>query len=338
MAQAPKEPGKGGTRFPREVASEYPSSWDDLVRMSRASADAKVPDELRGMFEGAPRPTRAIRYIDRTTDAASEVGSDPLESYRPPWIEFATKPLRSKTPPKPRVLHPRGSELEPLVVWQPESRLTYNDHAFPWGSVCQITTAFGGRGSGCIIGPRHVLTASHVVEWSTDLAETIDVHLHGNNSRTRTFATFAMAFTQIGDPGPTTLDEDYAVLVTEQRIGDAFGFLGTRLYDSGWDDEHLWATMGYARDIGNGVIPTFQLRAALDEDEFDLGSGRAMTTSADAMPRQSGSPMFGVWGDQVLVVAVISATGEVFLSGTENWCSGGSDLNRLVRKARADFP
>ncbi|MFD0204939.1 trypsin-like serine peptidase, partial [Saccharothrix carnea] len=132
-------------------------------------------------------------------------------------------------------------------------------------------------------------------------------------------------------------DEDYAVLVTEQRIGDAFGFLGTREYDSGWDDDHLWSTMGYATDVpqgaGQGLIPTFQQRVALDEDEFDLGSGRAMTTTADAMKRQSGSPMFGTWGDQTQVVAVISATGEVFLSGTENWCSGGTDLNRLVRKA-----
>ncbi|WP_232661600.1 type I restriction-modification system subunit M N-terminal domain-containing protein [Pseudonocardia sp. TRM90224] len=34
----------------------------------------------------------------------------------------------------------------------------------------------------------------------------------------------------------------------------------------------------------------------------------------------------------------ISAEGNVWFSGLENWCAGGSDLNRLVRQARTDFP
>ncbi|MCC8245925.1 trypsin-like serine peptidase [Saccharothrix luteola] len=327
---------------PQRGSPEYPERWEDLVRRPRRQATARPPDEFRELFEGSPRHTREVRRVDRAQESWARLGTDPVESYRPDWVEAAGKPRRAKVPPPPRVRHRGGAELEPLVIWHPDDRKTYNDHAFPWGCVCLITTAFGSRGSGVIIGPRHVLTASHVVEWSTDQAETIEVHRHGNGFRARTHATFAMAFTQIGDVGATTLDEDYAVLVTEQRIGDAFGFLGTREYDSGWDDDHLWNTMGYAGDFpqgsGQGLIPTFQQRVALDEDEFDLGSGRAMTTTADAMPRQSGSPMFGTWGDQTQVVAVISATGQVFLSGTENWCSGGSDLNRLVRKARTDFP
>jgi len=73
----------------------------------------------------------------------------------------------------------------------------------------------------------------------------------------------------------------------------------------------------------------------MDEDEWDYGSGRAMTTSADIMPGQSGSPMFGYWDDEVPdVVAVVSAHGSVWASGTENWCAGGTDLGRLVRQAR----
>jgi hypothetical protein len=96
--------------------------------------------------------------------------------------------------------------------------------------------------------------------------------------------------------------------------------------------------MGYPGDLFQGSTPTFQLNKSMDEDEWDLGSGRAMTTAADLKPGQSGSPMFAVWSDGRYVVAVMSAEGTVFASGLENWCSGGSDLPRLINIARSDFP
>lgn len=321
-----------------KVNPEYPSSWADFVRAGRQPATAAVPEEFRELFEGsAKRVTRQTHRVPRTDRSVTDDDSA-TDSWLPTWVEAAPRPRRSRRPAPPRVIHAGGTELDPLTIWSPDDRKTYNDHAFPWGLVCRIETAFGERGSGVIIGPRHVLTASHCVEWSTDLAETIEVHRHGTSFRARTHATFAMAFTQVDNPTVTTLDEDYAVLVTDQRLGDAFGFLGTRLYDSGLDDDHVWDTMGYASDIGGTVLPTFQQRVALDEDEFDLGSGRAMTTTADVKKMQSGSPMFGKFGDQTQVVAVISAEGNVWFSGLENWCAGGSDLNRLVRQARTDFP
>ncbi len=63
-----------------------------------------------------------------------------------------------------------------------------------------------------------------------------------------------------------------------------------------------------------------------------------MTTSADVIKGQSGAPMFGFWDGLAYVVAVTSAEGVIFASGTENWCSGGSDLNRLIGIAREDHP
>lgn len=80
------------------------------------------------------------------------------------------------------------------------------------------------------------------------------------------------------------MDEDYAVIVLTQRLGDRFGFFGTKRYDASWDDDAVWDTIGYASDVAQSNFPIFQLNVSLDEDELDLGSGRAMTTSADAMP------------------------------------------------------
>jgi hypothetical protein len=56
------------------------------------------------------------------------------------------------------------------------------------------------------------------------------------------------------------------------------------------------------------------------------------------MKGQSGSPMFGFWDDGPYAVAVMSAFGNVWASGFENWCSGGSDLGRVVKQARDENP
>jgi V8-like Glu-specific endopeptidase len=114
--------------------------------------------------------------------------------------------------------------------------------------------------------------------------------------------------------------------------------MGTKTYNSSWDDDNVWRTIGYPGDIAGGTRPVYQRDKSLDEDEFDYGSGRAMTTSADVMKGQSGSPMFGFWGNDPYVVAVVSSAGEVFLSGDENWCAGGVDLDRIARRAHDENP
>jgi hypothetical protein len=48
--------------------------------------------------------------------------------------------------------------------------------------------------------------------------------------------------------------------------------------------------------------------------------------------------MFAWWDGSPYAVAVMSAYGNVWASGNENWCSGGSDLSRIVRQARDENP
>ncbi|HRD61014.1 MAG TPA: trypsin-like peptidase domain-containing protein [Nocardioides sp.] len=328
---------------------DLPMSWDELLRLEPQPARQEIPEELRG-YAPDPVPTRTIRRVERATaPAAAGAKSDRAaesvtnDGYCPPWVATSPKPARRRFTPPPEVWH-RGERLNPLYIVGPDNRTAYNDLSYPWGCVCKITTAAGARGSGVLIGPRHVLTASHCVDWGTDAAEKIEVHLQGTVAAATTFDTAAYAFTHIsGNPSSSTVDEDYAVLVLADRLGDRFGWFGTKTYDSGWDDEGFWTTIGYPGDGAFGTqFPTFQNGVWLDEDEFDYGSGRAMTTNADVKPGQSGSPFFGMWnegGTQIAyAVAVVSAEGEIFLSGNENWASGGSDLGRIVRQARDENP
>ncbi|MGM1047566.1 serine protease [Paenibacillus sp. N3/727] len=263
---------------------------------------------------------------------------DLIPGHRPAWVGSTVKPMSVQRSTQPRLQH-RGIPVDPLVIWGDDDRRTYNDLKYPWGCVCRILSG-PFVGSGVIIGPRHVLTASHVLDWNA-LSVTIEVHRAGGTVAATAQGVKVHYFTKIhgpGDVGATNVDEDYAVIVTDQRIGDRFGFMGVRTYDSSWDDENFWFNIGYPTDIASGLSPIFQKNKNLDEDEWDYGTGRAMTTSADMKPGQSGGPMFGFWSNDPQVVAVASAEGTIFASGTENWCSGGSDLTRLVKHARTEDP
>jgi V8-like Glu-specific endopeptidase len=319
----------------RPPKGDRPFTWSELRdRAETVEATEEVPEELRALWSDlAVRQERPVRTIEKGLADRREPGLP----HRPAWVASVVKPLSAPRSSRLRLQH-RGVPVDPLFIWGADDRRIYNDTSYPWGCVCRILTSDGRVGSGVLVGSRHVLTASHVVDWS-GAAETIEVHRAGGTVAATARATAVWYFTQItGSPGASTVDEDYAVLVTDQRLGDRFGWMGWRTYDSGWDDEPYWWNIGYPTDVANGLLPVWQRNTSLDEDEFDYGSGRAMTTSADMMRGQSGSPMFGFWSDGPYVVAVASAMGNIFASGDENWCSGGSDLTSLIHQARSGDP
>ena len=260
---------------------------------------------------------------------------DEIEGHTPPWVGTQPVPERVEPPPRPSVR--RGDEeLDPLTIFPPDSRTVYSAANHPWGLVCQIFTD-GYWGSGVLIGPRHVLTASHLINWGGFGYAFVRVHPFAGIDRGRSFATTAWAYTQVGEASWTTVDEDYAILVLGKRLGDQLGYLGARTYDSSWDGEPYWHTMGYAGDIAGGQRPVFQSYFRLDEDDFDYGSARAMTSEdGDFMKRQSGSPVFAYWnGKGWRVVGVVSAEGE---NGGPNYIAGGSLLVDLIKVARMVWP
>jgi V8-like Glu-specific endopeptidase len=322
--------GKGTNR------KDSPLQGEELLRRRfYAKAIGDVPHELR-VIDLLPSPPPIYHAtIGRADLRATPI--KPLAPFRPSWVAGAGRPRRASFPSRPKLkLRHRGAELDPLIVWGADDRRVYNDTSYPWGCVCRIVTA-AGTGSGVIVGPRHVLTASHVVDWTKDGAGTVEVHRAGPAVSAMSAITKVWYFTKVGstEVGYSEVDEDYAVLVTADRLGDRYGWLGVRTYDSDWDDEHIWRNIGYPGDVAGGLYPVYQRDQELDEDEFDYGSGRSMTTSADTAKGQSGSPLFTFWEDGPYVVAVVSAEGTYFVSGDENWCSGGDDMTRLVTYARS---
>lgn len=323
-------------RPPDETSDKSPLTSATLARaVFDVAGSGKPPEELRTL-ELLPR-LRPFSHnvIDR--EKLIDVRTDPTDAFRPEWCSSSVRPRRAMPQPQAkRTLWHHGAEMEPLFIWNPDDRKPYNDTTYPWGCVCKVLTATGS-GSGVIVGPRHVLTASHVIDWSS-AAGTVEVHRAGPAVSAITAIEAVWYYTKVtgSTVGYSEVDEDYAVIITADRIGDLFGWLGTRTYNSSWDDEDYWWNIGYPGDVANQDWPIFQPWKALDEDEWDWGPARSMTTTADTWKGQSGSPLFGFWDDGPYVVSVVSAHGTFFLSGDENWCAGGSYLTKLVRHARQE--
>ena len=302
-------------------------------------ATEDVPTELQAIDHIPSPPPFIHEVIEKTT--LQEVSTEPIPPLCPKWVSRVGQPRRAIIfdQPKRKLWH-HGTEVEPLQIFRPEDRKTYHDTRYPWGTICRVRHTSGGWGSGVIVGPRHVLTASHVVDWNKQGAGIVEVHRSGPAFVSATSViTKVRYYTKVEPPGVgwSEVDEDYAVLITADRIGDRFGWLGVRTYDSDWDSEPYWYNIGYPGDIASGEKPIWQKRKWLDEDAWDFGSARSMTTDADTMKGQSGGPFFANWdkGNHkgYYVVAVVSGEDD-----DENWCAGGSLLTKLVNKARADDP
>ncbi|EIM96001.1 hypothetical protein WQE_36325 [Paraburkholderia hospita] len=226
---------------------------------------------------------------------------------------------------------------KPTTIFNPDGRRAYYDESYPWRCLVRITTPRGWSGSGVLIGPRHVLTASHCVDWTPGWL-TVDVMYSNGHSLASANGTVAYAESRVG---PGTIpddesDEDYAVIVLDQPLGEQYGWLGSRTYDSGWDDEtSYWHSIGYPQDLsGSGEIAAWQTGFYLNELGADFGSARLIRSQTfDNWPGQSGSPVFGFWDNGPYVVGVVSGEGSDY-----NYISGGSLLPSLIQRARNEHP
>ncbi|WP_198652216.1 trypsin-like serine peptidase [Nocardioides allogilvus] len=292
----------------------------------------KVPEVFRSL--DALADLEAFEVVRVDAKMLADVSDEPIEFSVPDWSDIRSRPVAALRQEgyRPRIRF-RGKELQPAVVLGSDERRTYSDRSYPWGCVCKVITSVGS-GSGVIIGPRHVLTASHVVNWSVPggVNGTVEVHRAGATVSAVSPIRRVFAYTQVtGTVGWTELDEDYAVLEVADPIGDRFGWLGCRTYSSSWDGDAYWYNVGYPGDVGGAAWPTWQRSKWLNEHAWDFGSGRAMDTDADINPGNSGGPMFAWWSDGPYAVSVVSAHD---VEDRENYCSGGSDIVRLVRLAR----
>jgi hypothetical protein len=231
-----------------------------------------------------------------------------------------------------------------VAARRPDLPVVVADTAYPWSAVGRVRVP-GGWSSGALVGPRHLLTAAHVVPW---------VHGPGGVEaeaglrfapaafdREEPFGSAsAVAVYAVGTTDPPAIDGteeriDYAVCVLDRPLGHQAGWFGVQAYRDAWDGLARWCMVGYKDDPGAGVRPRYQEGIVLDGCGDQDDCHQVIHHAGDVHPGQSGGPVFGWWaGEEFPRVVAVQSWGWPGRAGA----SGGDRLVDLVIRARRAFP
>ncbi len=220
----------------------------------------------------------------------------------------------------------------------------FEDPRYPWSAIGRVDVE-GGWASGALVGPRHLLTASHVVVWDQIDAQHEsagwirftpgafeDRAPHGHAD------VIAVHYGVAAVPPSIDAHEDrydFAVCVLDRTVGERSGWLGVRSYEDHWDGLRLWNLVGYRGDAAHTAQPVHVGGLWLGGHEDHGDEGQVIFHAADVTSGLSGGPVLGQWvQDAVPSVVAVQSWANPFQAGA----SGGHRLVELVREARARYP
>ncbi len=276
--------------------------------------------------------------------AKSATFSKPLtvEGYLPDHLELL--PIPKVDPSETRFFSAFASKddrkygNQATTIFPPDNRVIFQPTSYPWTTCGRVDSPLG-QGSGAMVGPRHLLTVSHVIQWNGDGSAGWVRFRPAYYAPSAPFqdAWATRVYFKHKVTGPT-IDwiegmYDYVVCVLDRPIGNWTGWLGGKGYSDSWDGGAYWTHVGYPGDITSGNRPTRQSGISLDGAWWEPDSHEAMAHRGDVWPGQSGGPFFGWWSGSPYAVAVQSSQ-----NSSENNASGGQDMVDLIIKAKNEYP
>jgi len=292
-------------------------------------------------------PASRLKAVKALGDVSRRGARKPLalEGLHPGHLAFRpaprSVPAALRTPPFFRSL-PAEDETgnQATTIFPPDDRVVFHDTSFPWCCFGRVDSP-NGFGSGVMVGPRHLLTVSHMVQWlPNNQAGWIrfrPAFFDGSAPFGDAWASWTYYKYKVSGPTIDWIEGmyDYVCVVLNWAIGNVTGWIGSRGYTDAWDGGTYWSHIGYPGDLTGGNRPTFQSGIALDGAWWELDSSEAMSHHADVWPGQSGGPFFGWWGNEPWPRAVAVQSSQ---NSSENNGSGGQDLVDLIIQARNDHP
>ncbi|MGW5342376.1 trypsin-like serine peptidase [Streptomyces sp. NPDC004050] len=332
------------------MSDPIPSSdWEDRITARPA---ARPGDPGHG-HSFPPRP-ETVRVTPAHLSALDREVSHDLDGHLPEGVPVRAVPR--PVPPEqvrpPLWRRPAGVEGddrgEATGVFRPDDRFEFSDTSFPWRTCGRVQTP-AGWASGVMVGPRHVLTASHAVPWLASGGADWMTFTPAQFDTSTPFGTAnsTRVYSWLRAYGADGLDSteaafDYVVCVLDRRLGDTVGWMGSRTYSTDWDAKPLWGHVGYPFGIGSGVRPVYHPRGVMDRTVAESTAGRdsyRIVHRNDAVGGQSGGPFFGWWDGDPWPRVVAGQSAENWGGpGGPNAAGGGSALPVLIDYARSVEP
>ena len=324
------------------AADEEPRVRTRLERVERGDkSDWEVIVEIDGVRAGG-RALPPLLKGEATRIAKREISeerlAEQLTGFIPDHLGFSAVP-RDRVKSRLTIRPPQRSRRVATTVFGTDNRMTFQDTNYPWSTVGLVQTN-RGSGSGVMIGPRHLLTVSHVIDWTAppgfaaDWVRFTPSYFDGNAPFGEAYGMHIYWYVQEDGDGFITGNEgdfDYVVVVLDRRLGETTGWMGARGYDDAWDSLAAWSHMGYPTDLNSGQRPTWQGGFTVDGTD---AAAQSILHQADVFPGQSGGPVFGFWDGDVGPRAIAVQSWQ---NSSNNGASGSMDMRDLVVQARTEF-
>jgi hypothetical protein len=254
----------------------------------------------------------SIRRIRKLADSI-----DTLKEFHPDWLQRKSS--------SPILLDTRDLDF-PVI--DPDRYIVTNE--WPWTAVGKMfisppgstlpRTVFRPYATGVLVGPQHMLTASHAMPWGrSDVAIRFAPGYSGDVNSALGDA-FVESWIGVKFEGSEAKGNDYVICKLDWRIGERAGWMGSEWHeDDRWYFDHLWTSIGYP-EIGGGEFPSFRLPVRVRQ-VIDEGQSQRIVTGPFATPGWSGGPLWGYPDrnlDMPKVIGIASggnAEASVFASG-----------------------
>lgn len=345
---------------PRKPLKPFSGSFERRLplALSQPAGEARMSRSGKGRWMLLPMDAKQLgKYafppapeLQRVVRPQRKKGQrPPLLSYKgflPDHLGFDAAPGRI---PRDLVAKPRihgsirlkrGSDA-PTTIFAPDQRYLFQDSRYPWCTTGRVDTP-AGQASGTMVGPRHLLTCSHAIQWKSGggagWVKFTPAYFDGAAPFGEAWGVRVYYYNKADASDGMSRDEeqyDYVVVVLDSRIGELTGWMGGRSWSDDWDDEPYWRHIGYPGDLASGQRPSYQRDIAMDGSFWDREAHTRIFHQGDVWPGQSGGSFFAWWNGENYpsVVAVQSAH-----NSDENIASGGSDMIDLIIRARNEHP
>jgi hypothetical protein len=272
---------------------------------------------------------------------------------RPEWADLIYHPKMSSRIVRPTLRRNNGKRLHPHgFIWGGNDvRQPFFPSGYPWQCIGRVfayadpySFKWSWSGTGALVGPNTVLTASHVVPWAANPAmiEFVPAYFNGVSTLGANVSSFvdgASSYDESASPAPAF---DFAVLRLQDRLGDSLGWFGTKSYDDGWNNQGFWTLVGYAGAVANAEQPSSQSGISFHDDDEDGDAMELETQHGDSSGGDSGGPYFAFWDDGPYIVGADVGGEEEwfffpFTTEDNNVVSAGPAMVQLVQWARDNW-
>lgn len=320
---------KVNARLERIEVHDGPPQWEVIVEV----------EGIRPGSRGNPPPIKGNAVEIAQRQITEEELAEHLTAYVPGHLGFNVTPHEEVKDVR-RIISPAiEGQRVPTTVFGTDDRRAFRDTSYPWSTLGRVETN-RGMGSGVMIGPRHLLTVSHVIDWTApagyaaDWVRFIPAYFDGDAPFGEVYANHIYWYVKEDGDGLISDHEakyDYVVVVLDRKLGKKTGWMGARGYDDAWDNLDVWSHVGYPGDMNNGQRPTWQGSFPIDGTD---APAQSILHKADVYPGQSGGPIFGFWEGDVGPRAVAVQS---WHNPHNNGASGSMDMRDLVALARTEF-